>query len=67
MNVDRLPLIGGIVASGADDRIFDSLIVLGPVLVLAIAVAGRSWLTTALAVAYIGAFVGYVVYKGIAY
>ena len=67
MNADRLPLVGSIVASGADDRIFDSLIVLGPVLVLAIALVGRSWLMTTLALAYIGAFVGYVVYKSVTF
>lgn len=64
MNLDRIPILGNVLASGAEDRIFDGLMVIGPVLIIAIAILGRSIATVGLATMYIAVFVGYVVYKG---
>ena len=63
-NIVAIPFIHKIVTTGADDRVFDSLMIVGPPLILAIAILGRSIATVALAATYIAVFVGYVVYKG---
>lgn len=61
----ELPIIGDLLESGAEDRVFDSLLLVGPLLILVIAVAGRSVLTTGLAAAYVVFFVAYVLYRGV--
>jgi hypothetical protein len=60
-----LPLVSAVVDAGADDRIFDSLLLLGPLVVAVIVLLGRSMLTEVLAVAYIAVFVGYGLYRGV--
>lgn len=47
------------------DPVFDALMLAGPAVLVAIALFGRTALTTALAVAYLLAFVGYVLYNGL--
>jgi hypothetical protein len=56
MSVEDLPLIEQVLESGAQDRLFDGLLLAGPLVLAVIAVAGRSPLTQALAVAYIAVF-----------
>jgi hypothetical protein len=51
--------------AGADDRVFDSLLLTGPLVIGLIAVLGRSLVTEAVAIAYIAAFVGYTLYRGV--
>ncbi|MFD1687666.1 hypothetical protein [Halolamina salifodinae] len=65
MKFRELPLVAHVFESGADDRVFDSLLLLGPPLILLIAVLGRSLATELLAVAYLVAFVGYALYRGV--
>ncbi|ELY64473.1 hypothetical protein [Natrinema versiforme] len=65
MRVSELPIVGDLLESGAEDRVFDSLLLVGPLLILVIAVAGRSALTTGLAAAYVMFFVAYVLYRGV--
>ena len=62
--LDRLPLVGGLLSAGAEDRVFDTLLALGPVAVGAIAVLGRTAVTTAFAAGYVLAYVGYTAAKG---
>lgn len=64
MRLDRLPFAGPVVGSGADDRVFDALLLAGPPLVLAIAVLGRNAVTVTLAVVYLAVFTGYILYRG---
>ncbi|MCL7419017.1 MAG: hypothetical protein M8354_14445 [Halalkalicoccus sp.] len=45
--------------------VFDALMLAGPAVLVAIALLGRTALTTALAIAYLLAFVGYVLYNGL--
>ncbi|MFB6202155.1 MAG: hypothetical protein ABEI98_09115 [Halorhabdus sp.] len=65
MNVSDVPVVGTVLDSGADDRVFDSLLLAGPLVIVTIGVLGRSILTELLAVGYVTLFVGYVCYRGI--
>ncbi|QCS42438.1 hypothetical protein [Natrinema versiforme] len=65
MRINELPIVGELLESGAEDRIFDSLLLVGPLLILVIALVGRSVVTTGLAAAYVVFFVAYVLYRGI--
>lgn len=66
MRLRNLPVVAPVFEWGADDRVFDSLLLLGPPLIVLIAVLGRSFATELLAVVYLVAFVGYVLYRGVA-
>ena len=65
MNAADVPVFGVLFRLRARERMFDALVLLGPVLVALIALLGRNVLTTALAACYVLAFVGYVGYRGI--
>ncbi|MFW5950292.1 MAG: hypothetical protein ACOCR6_02955 [archaeon] len=64
MKVRNLPIVGTVSESGADDHVYDGLLLAGPFVVLSIAVLGRSVVTEVLAVAFLVVFVGYVLYRG---
>lgn len=63
MSVDDLPILGPVLDAGADDRIFDGLLLAGPVLVCVLALVGRTTATTAVAAGYLAVFAGYTLYK----
>jgi len=65
MKLDRIPLIGQVINSGADDRVFDALLLAGPLVVVVLALVGRNLVTEGLAAAYLAVFVGYVLYIGL--
>lgn len=65
MNADSIPILGELFAAGPNDRIFDSLLLVGPLLIIVIAAVGRSIVTTLLAVGYLVAFVGYTISKSL--
>lgn len=65
MRASNLPIVGELLESGAEDRVFDSLLFVGPLLILFIALVGRSTLTTGLAVSYVIFFTAYVLYRGV--
>ncbi|GGL50821.1 hypothetical protein [Halocalculus aciditolerans] len=65
MKPDDIPGFTELVAAGPDDRVFDTLVLVGPIVVLALAVFGRGVATTALAAVYLLGFVGYVCLLGI--
>ncbi|ELZ32451.1 hypothetical protein C474_06507 [Halogeometricum pallidum JCM 14848] len=65
MKPEDVPLVREIIRTGADDRVFDLLLVVGPLLVVLVALLGRSVVTTALAGGYLLAFVGYTLFKGL--
>ena len=60
-----LPVVSAVVEAGADDRIFDSLLLIGPLVIGLIVLLGRSFVTGAVAVVYIAVFVGYTLYRAI--
>ncbi|MFB6121004.1 MAG: hypothetical protein ABEJ68_07820 [Halobacteriaceae archaeon] len=63
--LERVPLVGGLLSAGADDRVFDVLLAAGPAVIGAIALFGRNAVTTALAAGYVLAFFGYTAAKGL--
>ncbi|GAB7012845.1 hypothetical protein [Halolamina salina] len=65
MRLDDIPLVFDVFDAGPDDRVFDSLLLIGPPVVALIVVLGRSLLTEGLAVAYIAVFVAYVLYQAV--
>ncbi|QSG11275.1 putative membrane protein [Halapricum desulfuricans] len=65
MNVERIPLIGQVLESGADDRVLDGLLLSGPIVIALIVLLGRNLLTEGIAVTYLLVFVGYVAYLGL--
>ncbi|AOW79556.1 hypothetical protein HTSR_0356 [Halodesulfurarchaeum formicicum] len=56
MNPTAIPLVETVFEVGAQDRLFDGLLLIGPVLLVLIAAVGRTPLTMALAGGYIAAF-----------
>lgn len=65
MKLGDLPVISTVFEAGPDDRVFDSLLLLGPLVIGLVLVLNRSLLTEALAVAYLVALVTYVLYRGV--
>lgn len=65
MKLEEIPLVGPLLAAGADDDVFDVLLLLGPLLIVAITIFGRTPLSVLLAVAYTSGFIGYIAYKGV--
>lgn len=66
MKLGTLPVIEQVFESGAKDRVFDGLLLIGPLVIVAIAVFGRSAITAGIAAAYLGAFVLHVLQNGLA-
>lgn len=64
MNPENMPVVGAVFRFGARDRVLDSILLLGPVVMLAIIFLGRIPLTTGVTALYILSFVGYVLYNG---
>ncbi|WP_458190800.1 hypothetical protein [Haladaptatus sp. NG-WS-4] len=65
MKLGDLPVISTVFEAGADDRIFDLLLLLGPLVIGLVIVLNRSLVTEALALAYLSVFVAYILYQGI--
>lgn len=63
MSADHVPGLRWVLDTGPDDRVFDSLLVSGPLLIVLLALLGRTPLTTTIAVGYLGVFAGYTLYK----
>jgi hypothetical protein len=65
MNWSELPVVSTVSKAGPEDRVFDSLLLLGPLVIAVIAVLGRSLVTEAIAGVYIAVFVAYVAYHAV--
>jgi hypothetical protein len=65
MNPESLPIAGPVFRFGADDHVLDSILLGGPLVLLLIAVGGRTPLTVAVTGLYLLSFVAYVVYNGV--
>lgn len=49
---------------GVEDRVLATFMLAGPLVILALALVGRTAVTIAVAAAYVGLFVLYIAYKG---
>lgn len=65
MNLSDLPVVGRFHEWGADEVVYDLLLLLGPALVLVIAVLGRTPVTVGLTALYIASFVGYALSRAV--
>lgn len=65
MHLEKIPFVGPLLAAGADDTVFDILLFLGPLVIVAITILDRTSLTVLLAVAYTSVFGGYIAYKSV--
>lgn len=65
MSLRDLPGVSSVLEAGADDRVFDSLLLIGPLLIGLIILLKRSVFTEGIVVAYIAVFVTYALYQGI--
>jgi len=65
VNLTDIPVVKQVFESGADDRVYDSLVLAGPILIAVILLVGRSLITLGLALSYVALFVFYLAYKGI--
>lgn len=66
MRLADLPVVAEVVDAGPDDRVFDALLLVGPVVVLLIVLLGSNILTRGLAGAYVASIVAYVCYLAVA-
>ena len=65
MKATDIPVIGLVIRTGADDRVYDTAMVVGVLLLAIIAALGRNMLTEGLVVAYLVGFSGYICYNGL--
>lgn len=65
MRLGDLPLVAYVLESGANDRVFDFLLLVGPAVIVLVAIVGRTLATVGISVAYLVFFVAYVLYKGL--
>ena len=65
MRISDLPFVSAVFEAGADDRVFDSLLLVGPLVIGLIVVLCRSLVTETVAIAYIAVFVGYTLYRAV--
>ncbi|MFB6121617.1 MAG: hypothetical protein ABEJ68_10925 [Halobacteriaceae archaeon] len=63
MNPEDLPLVAAVVESGADDRLFDALLVGGVLVIAALAVVGRRPVSEAVATLYLVTFLANVAHN----
>jgi hypothetical protein len=66
MTPDDIPVLGALRRVGPDDRVFDLLLLTGPLVVACIALLGRGPVTGGLAVVYLLVLVGRVAYNATA-
>jgi hypothetical protein len=65
MDLESIPFVGPLLSAGADDSVFDALLLLGPIVIVAVTILGRTPTSILLALAYTGGFLGYTASKGL--
>ena len=65
MRVSDIPVLAHVSESGPDDRVFDSLLLVGPLIIALITALGRTFLTHTIAILYITLLVIYILYQGL--
>lgn len=63
MRLVDLPVVSSVVEAGPDDRVYDALLLSGPLVILLVVLLGSTVATRAVAGAYVAAFVAYVLYR----
>ena len=63
MRLRDVVVLRAVIEAGPDDRVFDAMLLCGPLVLLIIAVAGRSTVAVGAALLYLAAFVAYVLVK----
>ncbi|WP_138797391.1 hypothetical protein [Halostella sp. PRR32] len=66
MNPEQIPFVRFAARFGVEDRVLAAFMLAGPLVVSSLALLGRSAVTSVLAGAYVGLFVLYVAYRGVA-
>lgn len=66
MKLEQIPFVGFVTRFGVEDYVLAAFMLAGPPLILTLALLDRSPVTSALAAAYVGLFVFYVAYRGVA-
>ncbi len=64
MKLSDLPVVSYVFEAGADNRVFDSLLLFGPLVIGLVVILGRTLVTEILAAVYIVVFVAYTLYQG---
>jgi len=64
MNPENLPFVGPVFRFGARDRVLDSHLLLGPIVILTYVISGRNTLTVLITGVYVLSFIVYVLYNG---
>ncbi len=65
MRLDTIPVLGPLFGAGADDHGFDLLLLFGPLIICAIGILHRSYVSFALALFYTAGFIAYIGYQSI--
>lgn len=65
MNPQQIPFVRLVSRFGIKDSVLTGFMIAGPVVILVLALVGRTAITITVAAAYVSLFVLYVVYKGI--
>lgn len=65
MNLTDLPLVEYVVSIGPDSRVFDGLLISGPLILVLIVLVERNTVTLALAVSYLLMFVAGIVHEAV--
>lgn len=66
MNPDQIPYVRFVTRFGVEDRVLAAFMIVGPLVILTLALLGRAMITTAVATGYVVLFVLYIASKGIA-
>lgn len=64
MRPREIPGVASVIEAGAEDRVFDALLLVGPLVIVLVALLHRSILTEIVAGGYIAVFVLYTLYQG---
>ena len=65
MNPQQIPFVRIVSRFGIKDSVLTGFMIAGPVVILALALVGRTAVMITIAAAYVGLFVLYVMYKGV--
>lgn len=63
MRLDSIPVLGPLFGAGADDHVFDLLLLSGPLIICVIGFLHRSFVSFVLALSYAAGFVAYIGYR----
>ena len=65
MNPSDLPLVAWLSRASPGDPVFDALMIIGPVLLVVVAILSRTTVTTTMVGFYIASFFVFTIYNGI--